>query len=114
MVKMAPAIRVRGGHGHGDCGVDASSVSSDDQRKTNTSAKLYGIPSSLIFKRNLAKIAATVPRKEYTFVPNEKYMNETMFFNREDTLHTLHRWIELSAGMPTLGVIKSNSRRSSN
>jgi hypothetical protein len=36
--------------------------------------------------------------KTYTFVENTKYLHEDMFASREETLHTLHNWIELSSG----------------
>ncbi|KAN0098999.1 protein of unknown function (DUF3328) domain containing protein [Hyaloscypha variabilis] len=37
------------------------------------------------------------PMKTYTFVENTKYLHEDMFASREETLHTLHNWIELSS-----------------
>jgi len=36
------------------------------------------------------------PRK-YKFVEQPRYLHEEMFKTREDTLHTLHNWIELSS-----------------
>ncbi|KAI0165133.1 hypothetical protein GGR52DRAFT_95680 [Hypoxylon sp. FL1284] len=37
------------------------------------------------------------PRKIYTFLPDEHYVRDDMLFKEEDTLHTLHNWIPLSA-----------------
>jgi hypothetical protein len=39
-----------------------------------------------------------VPLRTYTFVQNPGYLHEGMFANKEETLHTLHNWIELSSG----------------
>jgi len=38
------------------------------------------------------------PLKNYTFVENPRYLHEDMFATKDETLHTLHNWIELSAG----------------
>jgi len=39
----------------------------------------------------------TVPQKKYTFVANDRYLHEDMFWDNHTTLTTLHNWIELSA-----------------
>ncbi|KAL1859523.1 hypothetical protein VTK73DRAFT_7575 [Phialemonium thermophilum] len=38
-----------------------------------------------------------LPRKMYTFVEDQGYVNEDMFFNTTTTLRTLHKWIDLSS-----------------
>ena len=38
-----------------------------------------------------------------TFVPNPRYLHEGMFNSTDETLYTLHNWIELSASMLRLG-----------
>ncbi|CAJ2504031.1 Uu.00g114250.m01.CDS01 [Anthostomella pinea] len=38
-----------------------------------------------------------LPRKTYTFLPDPQYVSEDMLFDEQDTLHTLHSWIPLSA-----------------
>ncbi|PKS08479.1 hypothetical protein jhhlp_004862 [Lomentospora prolificans] len=38
-----------------------------------------------------------VPRKIYTFTEDRTYLREEMFFNRTETLRTLHNWIPLSS-----------------
>jgi hypothetical protein len=47
---------------------------------------------------NARMLCTKVPRKPYTFVENPRYMHEDMFASEKATLHTLHNWIELSAG----------------
>ncbi|TVY82111.1 Oxidase ustYa [Lachnellula suecica] len=37
------------------------------------------------------------PRKNYTFLENPRYLHEDMFASKQETLKTLHNWIELSA-----------------
>jgi len=37
------------------------------------------------------------PRKKYTFLEDPKYLHEDMFSSQVETLHTLHKWIDLSA-----------------
>jgi len=48
----------------------------------------------------------TFPRKTYTFVENTRYLHDEMFASKDETLHTLHNWIELSAD--GRGYIKIN------
>ncbi|KAF3914549.1 hypothetical protein ABW20_dc0105687 [Dactylellina cionopaga] len=50
-----------------------------------------------------------LPRKIYTFRDNPRYVHGDMWFNKTDTLHTLHNWIELSSGSRGLVVIKDSS-----
>jgi hypothetical protein len=41
--------------------------------------------------------SSEVPMKKYLFVENPRYLHENMFASKEETLHTLHNWIELSS-----------------
>lgn len=43
-------------------------------------------------------MSSLVPRKLYTFNEDRRYLNEEMFNSEEETMHTLHQWIPLSAG----------------
>ncbi|KAF3915341.1 hypothetical protein AA313_de0205100 [Arthrobotrys entomopaga] len=47
------------------------------------------------------------PRKIWTFQNSTRYVTGNMFFNRTETLHTLHHWIELSSAARGFVVIKN-------
>ncbi|TGJ64491.1 hypothetical protein EYR41_010541 [Orbilia oligospora] len=51
-----------------------------------------------------------VPRKLYTFQGNSTLMHDKMFFNKTDTLHTLHNWIPLSSASRGYIVVKDAHR----
>lgn len=73
----------------------------------NNQADSYTFPYVIVPRRKVDQqrgrlTASAVPRKIYTFVENPKYLHENMFDGEKETLHTLHNWIELSAGTSTL------------
>ncbi|KAJ5676025.1 hypothetical protein N7462_008922 [Penicillium macrosclerotiorum] len=49
----------------------------------------------------LEKYSREVPsvwkRKTYTFTGNPRYLHDNMFSSRNETIRTLHNWLELSA-----------------
>ncbi|EGX44190.1 hypothetical protein AOL_s00210g62 [Orbilia oligospora ATCC 24927] len=51
-----------------------------------------------------------LPRKLYTFQGNSTLMHDKMFFNKTDTLHTLHNWIPLSSASRGYIVVKDAHR----
>ncbi|RVD89735.1 uncharacterized protein DFL_000728 [Arthrobotrys flagrans] len=51
-----------------------------------------------------------LPRKLYTFRSNSTLMHDKMFFNKTDTLRTLHNWIPLSSASRGYVVIKDAHR----
>ncbi|KAK6343482.1 hypothetical protein TWF730_011071 [Orbilia blumenaviensis] len=51
-----------------------------------------------------------LPRKLYTFRNNPQYVHDKMWFNKTDTLRTLHNWIPLSSDSRGYVVVKDAHR----